>query len=105
MYNIYVISTSNVLVLLCTAVPFSPLLAYFNIYNIPFSTTNILVLNMVFHAAGIQGVSCTDKSREEKRVYSSMYSSSTAVIMFGHNGLAAVNAIGTQLRDPDSALV
>ena len=44
MYNIYVISTSNVLVLLCTAVPFSPLLAYFNIYNIPFSTTNILVL-------------------------------------------------------------
>ena len=34
-----------------------------------------------------------------------MYSSSTAVIMFGHNGLSAVNAIGAQLRDPNSALV
>ena len=29
-----------------------------------------------------------------------MYGSSTAVIMFGHNGLSVVNAIGTQLRDP-----
>ena len=39
------------------------------------------------------------KSGGGKRVHS-MYSSSTAVIRFGHNGLSAVNAIGTQLRDP-----
>ena len=46
MYNIPVISTTNILVLICTAVPFSPLFyTSFNIYDIPFfSTINILVL-------------------------------------------------------------
>ena len=70
MYNIPVTSTSNILVLICTAIPFFPLLAYtsFNIYNIPFfSTINILVIKRVYFSIIIpvkRLESCTDKSRE-----------------------------------------
>ena len=33
-----------------------------------------------------------------------MYGSSTAVIMFGHNGLSAVNALGTAIAWPDKVV-